>query len=65
MNVCKANYICKGANELPRIIDDICPVNIFDNQINRYVQSDECAVAILSAFPIFLFEYFGPIMLSV
>ena len=32
---------------------------IFDNQLSKYVEAEDCKVAILNAFPIFLFEYFG------
>lgn len=32
---------------------------IFDNQLSKYVEAEDCKMAILNAFPIFLFEYFG------
>lgn len=57
MNVSKANYICNGKNELPNEVD--CQKDIFHNQLSKYVITEECQVAILNAFPIFLYEYFG------
>ena len=57
MNVCKSNYICNDKNEIPDETDN--QKDIFDNQLSKYVEAEECKVAILNAFPIFLFEYFG------
>lgn len=57
MNVSKSNYICNGKNEMPNEADN--QNDIFDNQLSKYVETEECKVAILNAFPIFLFEYFG------
>ena len=57
MNVSKSNYICNGENEIPEDADS--QKEIFDNQICKYVENEDCKVAILNAFPIFLFEYFG------
>ena len=37
---------------------------IFDNQLSKYVEAEDCKVAILNAFPIFLFEYFGKKVVS-
>ena len=31
----------------------------FEEQLSKYVNTELCEVAILSAFPIFLFDYFG------
>ncbi len=58
MNVSKANYICHGVNEYPENKSDITQKNIFDSQLQKYVNTDECSVAILNAFPIFLYDYF-------
>ena len=58
MNVCKANYICCDANTYPRNKSDIAQQNIFEAQLQKYVNTDECSVAILNAFPIFLYDYF-------
>lgn len=57
MNVSKSNYICNDKNEIPDETDN--QKDIFDNQLSKYVEAEECKVAILNAFPIFLFEYFG------
>ena len=58
MNVCKANYICCGVNTYPTKKTDIAQQNIFEAQLQRCVNTDNCSVAILNAFPIFLYEYF-------
>ena len=62
MNTGKANYICNGKNELPNNVDS--QKVIFNNQLSKYVATEECRVAILNAFPIFLFEYFGKKILN-
>lgn len=57
MNTSKANYICNDKNELPDEVNN--QQDIFDSQLSKYVNTEECKVAILNAFPIFLFDYFG------
>lgn len=57
MNVSKANYICNGKNEVPGEVNS--QVEIFENQLAKYVETEDCKVAILNAFPIFMFNYFG------
>lgn len=57
MNVSKANYICNDKTEVPDESDS--QQAVFSNQLSKYVKTDECKVAILNAFPIFLFDYFG------
>jgi hypothetical protein len=57
MNTSKANYICNDKNELPEEVKS--QKEIYDNQLAKYVDTEECKVAILNAFPIFLFDYFG------
>jgi hypothetical protein len=57
MNTSKANYICNDRNELPDEVNN--QLDIFDSQLSKYVNTEECNVAILNAFPIFLFDYFG------
>ncbi len=57
MNTSKANYICNDKNELPEEVNS--QKEIYDNQLAKYVDTEECKVAILNAFPIFLFDYFG------
>lgn len=57
MNTSKANYICNDKNDLPDEVNN--QQDIFDSQLSKYVNTEECKVAILNAFPIFLFDYFG------
>lgn len=57
MNTSKANYICNDRNELPDEVNN--QQDIFNSQLSKYVNTEECKVAILNAFPIFLFDYFG------
>ena len=57
MNTSKANYICNDKNELPEEVNS--QKEIYDNQLAKYVDTEECMVAILNAFPLFLFDYFG------
>lgn len=57
MNVSKANYICSGKNE---VSDEMSSqIEVFENQLVKYVETEDCKVAILNAFPIFMFSYFG------
>ena len=58
-HVKKANYICTNATEIPKDKSVVSQQCIFANQLDKYVNADsEHRVAILSAFPMFLFEYF-------
>lgn len=57
MNVSKANYICNGKNVVPDEVNN--QIEIFDSQLAKYVETEECKVAILNAFPIFMYNYFG------
>ena len=57
MNTSKANYICNDKNDLPDEVNN--QQDIFDSQLSKYVNTEECKVAILIAFTIFLFDYFG------
>jgi len=57
MNISKANFICKGINKMPEFADE--QKEIFEGQLSKYVNTTRCEVSILSAFPIFLFDYFG------
>ncbi len=58
MNICKANYICCDENIYPKNKRDIAQQNIFEAQLQKYVNTESCSVAILNAFPIFLYDYF-------
>lgn len=55
-NVSKANYICSGENEMPEDKETVSQIVIFGAQ-KRHLTSSE-SVSILSAFPLFLFDYF-------
>ena len=57
MNVSKAHFICNDKNEVPDESDS--QQAVFSNQLSKYVKTEECKVAILNTFPIFLFDYFG------
>lgn len=56
-NVSKANYLCCGSNDLPVNESDISQDRIFCRQLELFVIPADM-VTILSAFPLFLFEYF-------
>ncbi len=56
-HVMKANYICMGANEIPKNKMAVCQSNILKKQIEEYIVPEK-SVAVLCAFPLFLFEYF-------
>ena len=53
----KACYICTGCKTYPENKDLISQQRIFAAQKSKYLSNDE-TVAILNAFPLFLFEYF-------
>lgn len=53
----KANYICSGKNCIPADKEDVSQQRIFANQEKKYLCEGD-AIAILNAFPLFLFEYF-------
>ena len=56
MNVCKANYIVTGNNEMPEQKDDINQLQIFSSQKEKYVDASE-SVAVLNSFPLFIYDY--------
>lgn len=55
-NVSKANYICCGENVIPKEKEVVSQMAIFDAQKGSLADSE--SVSILSAFPLFLFDYF-------
>lgn len=57
-NVMKANYICCEDNNLPVNKKAISQKAIFTSQVTKFVNTDFQCVAILSAFAIFLYDYF-------
>ena len=58
MNVFKANYICNSSVSYPNEKSDIQQDLIFSNQLVKYVNTEGCCVAILNAFPLFIYDYF-------
>ena len=56
-NVFKANYLCNGKKSFPIDKDSISQVKIFASQLAQYIQPKD-QVSILSAFPLFKFDYF-------
>ncbi len=56
-NVIKANFICTGNLSSPQAKDAISQKEIFSAQLQKFVLKEDC-VSILSAFPLFLFDYF-------
>jgi hypothetical protein len=59
MNLKKANFICENLYEFPKTNSLISQLNIYDNQLKKHVNSNNCEVAILNAFPIFIADYIG------
>lgn len=57
-NIEKANYICHGRNALPLHKGDVSQSAIFESQLRRFISASPCSVAILNAFPLFLYDYF-------
>ena len=57
-NVNKANYICHGKNEKPNKKEEVSQMLIFESQLQKHVNKEQSEVAILNAFPLFLYEYF-------
>lgn len=57
LNVCKANYICSDVFEYPQYKSLINQGEIFKNQLAKYIEPYD-SVAIVNAFPLFLYEYF-------
>lgn len=52
----KMNILVNNTYELPNAIID--QLTIFNNQIEKYINKDK-TVAVLSAFPVFLHDYYG------
>ena len=56
MHAIKANYISNNIAMLPTTVEEVSELRIFNGQLNRFLPSG--LVSLLSAFPMFLFEYF-------
>lgn len=61
MNVRKANFICAGVDAIPASKEIVIQSNIYENQLTKYVNTENCRVAVLNSFPIFLYDYFRDI----
>ena len=57
-NVNKANFICHSKNEKPNKKEEVSQMLIFESQLQKHVNKEQSEVAILNAFPLFLYEYF-------
>lgn len=56
-HIIKANYICSGHCCKPEDKDAVSQQKIFVAQLSKYLSTED-SVAILNAFPLFLFDYF-------
>ena len=56
MHLKKMNFIVNDSFALPASI--ISQFEIFNNQLTKYIRVDS-TIAVLSAFPIFIFDYYG------
>lgn len=52
----KMNFIMNGDYEIPN--NHFSQFQIFSKQLEKYIKQDK-TIAVLSAFPIYLFDYFG------
>lgn len=62
-NLCKANSIILGDYQLPASPETVTQESIFSAQRKRYITPDSL-VSVLSAFPLFVYHYFGNGVLS-
>lgn len=53
----KANLLTKGVHNWPLAKDDVAQMPLFEAQLEKHVLTND-EVAILNAFPMFLYEYF-------
>ena len=58
MNVTKANYLCHNVLSRPALKSDINQLAIFNAQVEKYVSTTPVSIAVLNAFPLFIYEYF-------
>ncbi len=55
----KAHYLCSSCDTLPTSPEDVAPFKLWQAQCTKYVQRPLPVVAVVSAFPLFLYDYFG------
>lgn len=58
LHIKKMNFIVNDNFSIPNSL--IPQIEIFQSQLKKYINVD-CSVSVLSAFPMFLFDYFGRI----
>ncbi len=63
MNVYKAHLLCAGKLEIPKQKETISQPSIFQAQVHNHINLN-AEISILNAFPLFLFDYFKPEVLS-
>lgn len=56
-HICKANYLVNEIFELPNYL--ISQDSIFTSQLEKYISHKCPAVAVLSAFPLYVLDYYG------
>lgn len=52
------NLIYAGVDAIPTSKAIVIQSNIYENQLPKYVNTENCRVAVLNSFPIFLYDYF-------
>ena len=62
MNIRKANFICMDVAAIPTSKENVAQSTIYENQLAKYVNTQDCRVAVLNSFPIFLYDYFRDIV---
>lgn len=58
MNVGKAHFLCKGVEAYPEDKTSVKQMDIYENQLQKYVERIPSQVSVLNSFPLFLYEYF-------
>ena len=61
MNIQKANFICMDVAAIPISKENVAQSTIYEKQLTKYVNTQDCRVAVLNSFPIFLYDYFRDI----
>ncbi len=56
-HICKANYLVHNAFEFPKSL--ISQESIFESQLEKYICHKCPQVAVLSAFPLYVLDYYG------
>lgn len=56
-HVCKMNYLVLDKYEMPVVLQN--QTTIFNKQLEKYINQSCAKVAVLSAFPLFVLDYYG------